>query len=115
MGYLGPSLALLGGPGGHLEATLGLGRLASGVQGGQKLRFQKHQDSEGKSMLLADFWRQQAFTKLAKWLLGGLVVGLKLWREQLACHVGSKLGSTRQARASDQPNMFQGACMLGAT
>ena len=45
---LGPSWAILGppwpfsgGPGGHLEAKLGLGRLDLGVQGGQKLRCQK--------------------------------------------------------------------------
>ena len=47
--FLGPSWAILGppwpllrGPGGHLEADLGLGRLDLGVQGGQKLRCQKH-------------------------------------------------------------------------
>ena len=34
---LGPPWPFLGGPGGHLEADVGLGRLASGVQGGQKL------------------------------------------------------------------------------
>ena len=45
---LGPSWAILGppwpfsgGPGGHLEADAGLGRLDLGVQGGQKLRCQK--------------------------------------------------------------------------
>ena len=35
----GPSV---GGRGGHLEVNVGLGRLASGVQGGQKLRWQEH-------------------------------------------------------------------------
>ena len=39
---LGPLWPLLGGPGGHLEAKLGLGRLDLGVQGGPKLRLQKH-------------------------------------------------------------------------
>ena len=39
---LGPPWPFLGGPGGHLEAGFGLGRLASGVQGGEKLRCQKH-------------------------------------------------------------------------
>ena len=39
---LGPPWPFLGGPGGHLEADFGLGRLASGVQGGEKLRCQKH-------------------------------------------------------------------------
>ena len=38
---LGPPWPFLGGPGGHLEAYFGLGRLAFGVQGGQKLRCQK--------------------------------------------------------------------------
>ena len=38
---LGPPWPFLGGPGGHLEADFGLGRLASGVQGGEKLRCQK--------------------------------------------------------------------------
>ena len=42
LGYLGPSVALLGGPGGHLEAEFGLGRLAWRVRGGQRLGFQKH-------------------------------------------------------------------------
>ena len=74
---LGPPWPFLGGPGGHLEAKLGLGRLDLGVQGGQKLSFQKHQKTYGKSMFLADFWRQRAFRKLAKWLFGGLLVGLK--------------------------------------
>ena len=74
---LGPLGPLLGGPGGHLEAKFGLGRLDLGVQGGQKLSFQKHQKTLGKSMFLAEFWRQRAFRKLAKWLFGGLLVGLK--------------------------------------
>ena len=43
LGSLGPSLALLGGPGGHLEADFRFGKLDLGVQGGQKLSFQKHQ------------------------------------------------------------------------
>ena len=30
-----------------------------------------------KSMLLADFWRQQALRMLAKWLFGGLLVVLR--------------------------------------
>ena len=68
---------LLGGPGGRLEAKIGLGRLDLGVQGGPKLRCQKHQKTLGKSMFLAEFWRQRAFRKLAKWLFGGLLVGLK--------------------------------------
>ena len=66
-------------------------------------------------MFLADFRRQRAFRKLGKWLFGGLVVGLKARRQQLGCHVGFKLGSARQVGASDQPNLVQGACMLGAT
>ena len=74
---LGPPWPVLGGPGGHLEAKFGLGRLDLGVQGGQKLSFQKHQKTLGKSMFLAEFWRQRAFRKLAKWLFGGLLVGLK--------------------------------------
>ena len=74
---LGPLGPLLGGPGGHLEAKFGLGRLDLGVQGGQKLSFQKKQKTLGKSMFLAEFWRQRAFRKLAKWLFGGLLVGLK--------------------------------------
>ena len=40
---LGPLGPLLGDPGGHLEAKFGLGRLDLGVQGGPKLRCQKHQ------------------------------------------------------------------------
>ena len=40
---LGPLGPLLGGPGGHVEAKFGLGRLDLGVQGGPKLRCQKHQ------------------------------------------------------------------------
>ena len=43
LGSRGPSLALLGGPGGHLEAYFRFGKLDLGVQGGQKLSFQKHQ------------------------------------------------------------------------
>ena len=43
LGSLGPSLALLEGPGGHLEADFSFGKLDLGVQGGQKLSFQKHQ------------------------------------------------------------------------
>ena len=43
LGYLGPSLARLGGPGGHLGAYFGLGRLDLGVQDGQQLKCQKHQ------------------------------------------------------------------------
>jgi len=73
---LGPPWPFLGGPGGHLEADFGLGRLALGVQGGQKLRCQKHVFASAKSMFLAAFWRQEAFRKLAKWLFGGLVVAL---------------------------------------
>ena len=30
-----------------------------------------------KINVLADFWRQRAFRKLAKWLVGALVVGSK--------------------------------------
>ena len=41
---LGPPWPFLGGPGGHLEADLGFGRLASGVQGDHKLKCQKHQN-----------------------------------------------------------------------
>ena len=40
---LGPLGPLVGSPGGHLEAKFGLGRLDLGVQGGPKLRCQKHQ------------------------------------------------------------------------
>ena len=39
---LGPPWPFLGGPRGHLEAYLGFGRLDLGVQGDQKLSFQKH-------------------------------------------------------------------------
>ena len=38
---LGPPWPFSGGPGGHLEAYFGLGRLASGVQGGQKTEMPK--------------------------------------------------------------------------
>ena len=74
---LGPPWPFLGGPGGHLEAKFGLGRLDLGVQGGPKLRCQKHQNVDGTLMFLADFWRQRAFRKLAEWLCGGLLAGLK--------------------------------------
>ena len=112
---LGPSWPFSGGPGGHLEADVGLGRLDLGVQGGQKLRCQKPLKNNGKSRFLADSWRQQAFRKLAKWLLGGLVVGLKLRRQPLGCQVSFELVSKRQVTTPSQPNMFHGACMLGAT
>ena len=74
---LGPPWPLLGGPGGHLEADLGLERLDLGMQGGQKLRCQKPLKTIVKSTFLAELGRQRAFKKLAKWLLGGLVVGLQ--------------------------------------
>ena len=45
---LGPPWPFLGGPGGHLEAKFGLGRLDLGVQGGQELRCQKHQNNQRK-------------------------------------------------------------------
>ena len=38
LGYLGPSWPFSGGPGGHREADVGLGRLDLGGQGSQKLR-----------------------------------------------------------------------------
>ena len=41
LGYLGASLALLGGPGGPLEADLGLRRAAAGMICGMKSRLQK--------------------------------------------------------------------------
>ena len=47
----GPPWPFLGGPGGHLEADVGLGRLALGVQSGQQLRCQKHPKTSGKPML----------------------------------------------------------------
>ena len=54
---LGPSWAILGppwpfsgGPGGHLEADVGLGRLDLGVQGGQKLRCQKPLKTRGNQV-----------------------------------------------------------------
>ena len=105
---LGPSWAIfdplcpfLGGPGGHLEADLGLGRLDLGVPGGPKLRCQKPLQSNVKSMFLAEFRKQKAFKKLAKWLLGGLVVSLKARREQLGCHLGFKMGLEGPSRAQD--------------
>ena len=52
-------------------------------------------------MFLADFRRQRAFRKLAKWLLGGLVVGFKLRRQPLGCHVGFKMGLKGPSRAQD--------------
>ena len=52
-------------------------------------------------MFLADFRRQRAFRKLAKWLLGGLVVSLKARREQLGCHLGVKMGLEGPSRAQD--------------
>ena len=82
----------MGGQGGHLEAKFGLGRLDLGVQGGQKLSFRKHQKTYGKSMFLAEFWRQRAFRKLAKWQFGGLVAALMFGREQLAGDVGFRMG-----------------------
>ena len=65
-------------------------------------------------MFLADVQRQRAFRKLGKWLFGGLVVGLKLRRQQLGCHLGFKLGSARRLKATRQVNLFQVACMSGA-
>ena len=41
LGHLGPPWPFLGGPGGHLEAGLGLGRLELGVQSGNGLRYTK--------------------------------------------------------------------------
>ena len=73
---LGPPWPFLGCPGGHLEADLGLGWLALGVQGGQKLRCKKHDFAWAKSRFLAALGRHEAFRKLAKWLFGGLVVAL---------------------------------------
>ena len=40
---LGPPWPFSEGPGGHLEADVGLGRLDLGVQGGKRLICQKHQ------------------------------------------------------------------------
>ena len=115
---LGSPLALLGVQEAILRQMLGLGWLASGVQGGrQTLRCQKHAIStlRRNQCLLIVFWRQEAFRKLATWLFGGHVVGLMPGREQLEGHVDFKVGSTREVGASDQPNLFQGASMLCAT
>ena len=52
-------------------------------------------------MFFADFWRQRAFRRLAKWLFGVLVVGLKVSRKQVECHVGFKIGFQGPKRAQD--------------
>ena len=52
-------------------------------------------------MFLADFRRQGAFDKLAKWLLGVLVVSLQARRRQLGCHLGFKMGFGGPSRAED--------------
>ena len=62
---------------GPVLGYLGLGRLDLGVQGGQKLSFQKQPNPFEKSMFLAAYWGQRAFGKLAKWLFANLVVCLK--------------------------------------
>ena len=73
-----PPWPFLGGPEGHLEAYFGFGRLALGVQGGQKLRCQKHDFALSKSMFLAAFWRREAIRKLAKRLFGGFLAARML-------------------------------------
>ena len=77
LGYLGPSLALLGGLGGHLEAYFGFGKAYLGMISGEKVRSQKHQTNIGKSMVFADFLEQGAGRKLATCLFGGFKVVLK--------------------------------------
>ena len=77
--HLGLSWALLGPSRGVQEGTLrqilGLEGLILGCKVAErrdvKNRQKKHQ------WFLADVWRQRAFRKLAKWLSGGLAVGLK--------------------------------------
>ena len=54
-----------------------------------------------KSMFLADFRRQGAFDKFAKWLLGVLAVSLQARRRQLGCHLGFKMGLGGPSRAED--------------
>ena len=117
--HLGPSWALLG-PSrgvqeGILRQILGLEGLILGCKVAKRYDVKNIKKPEDKYCLLVDFWKQRAFRKLAKWLFGGLVVGWKPCRERLGCHVGFELGSTRQVRASCQPNLVQGACMLEAT
>ena len=66
-------------------------------------------------MFLADFRRQGAFNKLAKWLLGGLVVSLKARREQLGCHLGFKMGLEGPSRAQDGQRWPQDRVRKGTT
>ena len=65
---LGPPWPFLGGPGGHLEADLGLGRLALGVQGGQKLRCKKQHFAFrlGEMMVFGCFWEARGLQKACK-------------------------------------------------
>ena len=48
-------------------------------------------------MLLVECWRQGAIRRLAKWLFGGLVVGLNASEEQVECKVGFKIGFAKRA------------------
>ena len=48
-------------------------------------------------------------------LFGDLLVVLKACRGQLGCHDGFKIGLTMRSRASGEPNLFLGLCMLGAS
>ena len=66
-------------------------------------------------MFLADFWRQRAFRRLAKWLFGGVFVGLKVRRKQLGCHVGFKIGSEGPSCAQDGQRWPQERVRKGTT
>ena len=67
----------MGGPRGPLEADLGLRRGAVGMICGEKVGLQKLSKTIGKSMILVDLGGQKTTRKLAKWLFGGFVVGLR--------------------------------------
>ena len=82
--FLGPSWAILGprwpfsgGPRGHLEADFGLGRLASGVQGGQKLRCPKHLKNLGKIKVVGRFLKATSLQKACKLVVWRSCCGLE--------------------------------------
>ena len=74
---LGPPWPVLGGPGGHLEAKFGLGRLDLGVQGGQKLSFQKHQQNLRKINVFGRILEAKSLQKACKVALWRSSCGLE--------------------------------------